>query len=325
MSEIESLSFQDVVGRLQELDRDHFQPYRAMYSSWYGGIVTDPALMLIPIDDHMVHRGDGIFEAFTCRNNKIYLLEEHLDRLQRSTDAVQLQWPVSRKDLKQIIAKTLRVANISQSLIRLYLSRGPGDFSPRPEKSIGSQLYVVVTDLSPKAPEKYEQGCQIQTSKIPMKQPFFARIKSCNYLPNVLMKKEAVDAGVDYTISLDAEGYLGEGPTENFGIISPEDEFLVPSFDGILRGTTLTRVMELARDLVKQGRLKDVREARITPKEAYQAKEMLIFGSTFEVMPVVKYDGQRIGSGRPGPFCRMLFDMLKQDMEHNPEVLTAIW
>ncbi|MCF8108269.1 MAG: aminotransferase class IV [Desulfohalobiaceae bacterium] len=325
MNESRLLSFQDVVSHLHGLRCDHFQPYRAMYSSWFGGIVRDPALMLVPIDDHMVHRGDGIFEAFKAVEGKIYLLEQHIDRLQRSTDMVQIQWPVQRAELKERILETIRAAGIEDVLIRLYLSRGPGDFSPRPEKSVGSQLYIVVTDLGSKPVEKYTQGCEIRTSTIPIKTSIFANVKSCNYLPNVLMKKEAEDAGVDYTISLDENGYLGEGPTENLGIITPEKEFWVPRFDRTLRGTTLTRVMELAEGLVRQGKLQKIKETDIKPENAYQASEMLIFGTTFDVMPIVKYDDRTIGTGRAGPFSRLLLDILRDDMRNNPDVLTPVW
>ncbi|MCF8038270.1 MAG: aminotransferase class IV [Desulfohalobiaceae bacterium] len=325
MDKLEKLSFQQVVKRLERFEFEHFQNYRAMYSSWLGGIVTDPALMVIPVDDHMVHRGDGVFEALKCVRGKIYLLEEHLNRLHTSAEMIQLERPLSQEDLKDAILQTIRASGVSDCVIRLYISRGPGDFSPRPDQSIGSQLYIVITDEKPKSPEKYEKGCLVLTSSIPVKKTFFANVKSCNYLPNVLMKKEAVDAGVDYTISIDEKGFIGEGGTENIGIISQENEFLVPGFDRILRGTTLVRIMDLARELVDQGELKGIRQTGLKPEDAYQAREMLIFGTTTGVLPAVLYDGRTIGTGKPGKFQRLFQKLLTEDMTGNASSLTPVY
>ncbi|MCF8106217.1 MAG: aminotransferase class IV [Desulfohalobiaceae bacterium] len=325
MDKLEKLSFQEVVKRLERFEFEHFQNYRAMYSSWLGGIVTDPALMVIPLDDHMVHRGDGVFEALKCVRGKIYLLEEHLNRLHTSAEMIQLERPLNQEDLKDAILQTIRASGVSDCTIRLYISRGPGDFSPRPDQSIGSQLYIVITDEKPKDPQKYEKGCLILTSSIPVKKTFFANVKSCNYLPNVLMKKEAVDAGVDYTISIDEKGFIGEGGTENIGIISKENEFLVPGFDRILRGTTLVRIMDLARRLVDQGELKGIRQTGLRPEDAYQAREMLIFGTTTGVLPAVMYDGRTIGTGKPGKFQRLFQKLLTEDMTGNDSSLTPVY
>ena len=319
------LSFEEAIQRLRNMDHEHLQGYHAMYSSWLGGIVTDPSLMLIPIDDHMVHRGDGVFEAFQCREGGIYLLERHLDRLEDSAAMIGLAWPLSRGDLREAILETIRVSGRCECIIRLYISRGPGDFTPHPDTTLGSQLYIVITDFKAKDTAKYEQGCLVQTSTIPVKKTFFANVKSCNYLPNVLMKKEAADAGVDYTLSLDENGFIGEGGTENVALISQDDEFLIPGFERILKGTTLIRMMELAEGLVQTGELSGVRQTGLRPEDAIRAKEMLIFGTTASVLPVVEYDGRPIGTGKPGPFQKRFFSLLQEDMTNNPAMITPVW
>jgi branched-chain amino acid aminotransferase len=164
----------------------------------------------------------------------------------------------------------------------------------------------------------------LKSSHIPIKKAYLANMKSCNYLPNVLMKKEAEDAGVDFTVSIDEEGFLGEGSTENVGIITRDRELLVPRFDRILRGTTVTRVMELAAELVDGGELARVGEADITPGEAYDAAEVLVFGTSFDVLPVVRYDDHPIGSGRPGPLAARLLGLLRTDMTSCDAMLTAV-
>ena len=325
MNAIAHLGFEQAIQCLRAMDHEHLQAYHAMYSSWLGGIVTDPALMLIPIDDHMVHRGDGVFEAFQCRQGGVYLLERHLDRLADSAAMIGLEWPLPRADLRDAILETIRASGRRECIIRLYISRGPGDFTPQPDTTLGSQLYIVITDYKAKEAVKYEQGCRVQTSRIPVKKTFFANVKSCNYLPNVLMKKEAVEAGVDYTLSLDENGFIGEGGTENFALISQDNEFLIPGFERILKGTTMIRMMELAQGLVQTGELAGVRQTGLKPEDAHQAREMLIFGTTASVLPAVEYDGRPIGTGKPGPFQKRFFELLQADMTQNPAMITKVW
>jgi branched-chain amino acid aminotransferase len=317
------LTPEQVVRNLRHGAREHHASYLAMYSTWIGGIVTDPTLMLVPVDDHIVHRGDGVFEAFKCVRGRIYLLERHLDRLERSAAMIGLAWPMTRSELKQRILETIRAAQVEECLFRLYISRGPGDFSPSPSATSGSQLYLVLTDLSHPPPQKYESGCSLMTSSIPVKPGFFANVKSCNYLPNVLMEKEAEESGVDYAVGVDEAGSLTEGPTENMGLITEGGAFLVPPFERILRGTTVIRMMELAEALVREGRLSEVREAPIARKDVLAAEEVMMFGTTFDVLPVVSFDGQSVGGGRPGPVFRTFLDLMRRDQQEG-ELSTPI-
>lgn len=321
---VQTLSFDAVIDRLLVLKQDYQQHYLAMYSSWYGGIIKEPALMMVPVDDHLVHRGDGIFEAFKCVRWNLYGLQRHLDRLERSARGASLNLPMSRAELTEIILATVRSADVPDCLVRLFISRGPGGFSTNPYECPASQLYIVVTTLKRPPRGKYQSGVTLKSSHIPIKQSYFASMKSCNYLPNVLMKKEAEDAGVDYTVSIDEKNFLGEGPTENIGIITSNDEFLVPRFDRILQGITLTRLLELAQELVPPGILARVAEADITREQAYEAREIMMFGTTFDILPVVAYDGKSIGEGRPGPFYRRFLDLIEQDMRACPQMLTPV-
>ncbi|MCK8600827.1 aminotransferase class IV [Desulfoferrobacter suflitae] len=321
---VQTLSFDTVIDRLLVLKQDYQQHYLAMYSSWYGGIIKEPALMMVPVDDHLVHRGDGIFEAFKCVRWNLYGLERHLDRLERSARGASLNLPMSRAELTEIILATVRSADVPDCLVRLFISRGPGGFSTNPYECPASQVYIVVTTLKRPPRAKYQSGVTLKSSHIPIKQSYFANMKSCNYLPNVLMKKEAEDAGVDYTVSIDEKNFLGEGPTENIGIITSNEEFLVPRFDRILQGITLTRLLELAQELVPSGILAQVAEADITREQAYEAREIMVFGTTFDILPVVAYDGKSIGEGRPGPFYRRFLDLIEQDMRTCRQMLTPV-
>lgn len=320
---VRNLSFDEVIDGLTAQRRPHFKDYLAMYSSWFGGIITDPALMMVPLDDHLVHRGDGIFEAFKCSAWKVYALSHHLDRLEKSASALALALPVSRPALTEIILETIRAGNSADCLIRLFVSRGPGGFSVNPKESIASQVYVVVTAFPHPAPEDYERGVVLATSPIPVRIDRFATIKTCNYLHNVLMKLKANEAGVDYAVSLDENGFLAESATENVGIVTRGGEFLMPRFAQILKGTTITRAAELANGLLGR-ELTSVAEADIPREQAYDAAEMLVFGTGMDVLPVVEYDGRTIGDGKPGPVFKRLLELLLADQTGNAEMLTPV-
>ena len=319
------LGLEDCQRLAEDLVKPYHQNYLAMYSSVLGGVVTDPFLMTVPVDDHMVHRGDGIFEAFKCVNGNIYNLRAHLERLERSARAVYLTLPVSLEHITDLVIGTIRIAGARDCLIRLFVSRGPGGFTTNPYECPTSQIYIVACNPSVYPKEQSTEGVFIKSSSIPVKKSYFANIKSCNYLPNVLMKKEAVDAGVQYTVSIDENGFLGEGSTENIGLVTPNRTLKFPRFARILKGTTVTRVAELAESLVANGTLEQVVFEDITLNEAYSGAEILLFGTTFDILPAVIFDGHAIGTGRPGEIYQLLHELLTRDIESNSALLTPVF
>ena len=319
------LGLEDCQRLAKDLVKPYHQNYLAMYSSVLGGVVTDPFLMTVPVDDHMVHRGDGIFEAFKCVNGNIYNLRAHLERLERSARAVYLTLPASLEHITDLVIGTIRIAGVRDCLIRLFVSRGPGGFTTNPYECPSSQIYIVACNPIVYPKEQSTEGVLIKSSSIPIKKSYFATIKSCNYLPNVLMKKEAVDAGVQYTVSIDENGFLGEGSTENIGLVTPDRTLKFPRFARILKGTTVTRIAELAESLVANGKLEQVVFEDITLNEAYSCAEILLFGTTFDILPAVIFDGHAIGSGRPGEIYQLLRELLTQDIESNTALNTQVF
>ena len=209
--------------------------------------------------------------------------------------------------------------------MRLFVSRGPGGFTTDPYECPRSQLYVVITSLTYPPREKYEKGVRVKLSSIPVKPSFFANIKSCNYLPNVLMKKEAVDSGVDFVICQDENGYLGESTTENFGMVSADSVLMFPRFERILRGTTVVRASELAEKLVESGVLKGIEFSDISVEEALKAKEMMMFGTTFDILPIVQFNDTVIGNGRPGIVFKELYRLIMDDISRNKKFLEPVY
>ncbi|OGV75201.1 MAG: hypothetical protein A2269_05860 [Lentisphaerae bacterium RIFOXYA12_FULL_60_10] len=299
--------------------------YRAMYSSVFGGIVTEPELMLVPVDDHMVHRGDGVFEAFKCVAGAIYNLGAHLDRLEHSAAELHFRWPCTRAELGDRIAATIRAGAERDCLVRVLLSRGSGSFGVNPYDCPSAQLYIVVTHLKPPFMKVHPEGARLKTSVVPAKPVGQASIKNCNYLPNVLMAKEAVDAGVDFVVSLDEGGNVAEGATENVGMITAGHELAFPALGGILKGTTMIRTAELAGALVAEGFLSGVSFRPIPQAELRDAAAVLVVGTTPNLVHVREYDGRVVGDGKPGERFERLRRLLEDDILHNAGLRTPVF
>jgi branched-chain amino acid aminotransferase len=287
--------------------------YKAMYSTWWHGIVTDPALMVVPVDDHQVHRGDAVFEAMKCVNGCVYLANEHLDRLDRSAASLSLKNPLNRSQMLEVLEKTLQASGLKNALFRLFLSRGPGQFSTNPYDSVGPQVSLVVTELRSIPAEKIENGVSVGISKIPVKDPWLAQIKSCNYLPNVLMKKEAVDRGLDFTIGVGPHGDLTEGSTENFFLVDDSGVLVRPRLAGILSGTTMMRAFELAPSLIAEGLLASITERDLHLEDLSRAREIMMAGTTLDVIAVTQIEKNKVGNGNPGPVAMRLRELILSD------------
>lgn len=292
------------------------KPYPAMYSSVYGGIILDPEMMVIPIDDHMVHRGHGVFDTAIILDGHLYELDVHLDRFLRSASKAKITSPFPRSTLRTILIQLAAASQLRKGTLRYWLSAGPGNFLLTPSDSATSAFYAVVIkeDIN-----QCKEGVKVITSTIPMKQPLFATMKNVNYLPNVLSKLEAEEKGAFASIWVDEEGYIAEGPNVNVGFLTHEKDLILPIFDKILSGCTAVRLLELAPKLVELGRLKSVKTGNLTLDEAKDAAEMFFIGSTLPLLPIVSWDDKPIGKGEVGELTMALSDLVWDDMVAGPE------
>ena len=318
------ISKDDFFSNLASEKRPWQEDYLAMYSSQWHGFVTEPALMMVPVDDHLVHRGDGVFDVMRCVRGKIYQMEAHLQRLKRSAKSISLDLPTEYHQIRDILKTLVLEGGERDCLVRVILSRGPGSFSTNPFECPSSQIYVVVSRYHELPEKSYREGIAIVTSKIPIKKSYFATIKSCNYLPNVLMKMEAIQSECKYSVGLDEEDCLAEGSTENVGVVSGDGILKFPGFEKTLAGITVTRIFQLAEVLVREGTIQDVRFEKIPLDKAYLCSEVMLFGTSINVVPVVNFDGRTIGDGVPGPVFSKLSSLLGQDMTENEDLLTPI-
>ncbi|MBN2301413.1 MAG: aminotransferase class IV [Lentisphaerae bacterium] len=322
MKKIELSSFSEIAN---DLRKPFHRNYYAMYSSVYDGIVTDPVLMTVPVDDHIVHRGDGVFETLKCVNGSIYNMAAHLDRLAHGVATLYHKPCFNMSDIPEITMETVRAGNHRDCLIKIIVSRGSGSMGVSPYDTDGSQLYIVASKLGVPFMESHPEGAVVAVSSIMPKESMFARTKSCNYLPNVLAQKQALDAGAHFAAMFDEKDHLAEGATENMAIITADAALVFPMRDRILTGTTMIRVIELAAELVDSGDLSDVRQGDITRGNILAAAEMLIIGTSCDVTAVRAFDGHAIGSICPGPICGKLNGLLQRDIRENPAIRTFVF
>ena len=302
---------------LEESRAPYHTEYYAMYSSLMGGVTKDPLLMQVPVDDHVVHRGDGVFETFKCVKGGVYNLRAHIERLLKSAQLLHFQVPWGIMAIEDLVISTVRSAGVQDSSVRVMLSRGPGGFGVNPYECKGPQLYITVSKLKKGFMELHPEGATLGISRVAAKLSFFARVKNCNYLPNVLMKKESVDTGVDFVAGFDQNGMLTEGATENIGIVTRDCELVFPPLDGILCGTTMMRVIDLAKNNLEATGLKSVDIRHIPLDNMRCAREILIVGTTPDVTAVREFDGSKVGDGRPGTAATALYRLLIDDIENN--------
>jgi len=308
------LADRDVFERLRALREKQPVKYTAFYSSQLGGVVTDPALMVIPFDDHMVHRGHGIFDTAGIVNGKIYDLDAHLDRFLKSAERSKLKLPGSRTEMRDIIIRTTAASGRKDGSIRYWLSSGTGSLDLTPVAGADPGFFVMIF-AGLVYPDKWKtDGVRVMTTTYPIKPPLYAITKTTNYLPNVLMQMEAKEQGFDNGVFIDHDGHVGESSNMNVAFVNHDDVLVHPKFDHILSGCTSLRLLELAQKLVKSGQLKDVKVTDLTMKDALAAKEMLLIGSSVKVAGIVQWDDHKIGNGKPGPIAAALLALLEEDM-----------
>ena len=282
---------------------------RAFYEHRVGVICTDPDLMLMLWDDHLVHRGDGVFETMKFIGKKLYQLEAHLDRIRRSCRAIHLAPPCDWDRMREIAVEVARAAGTEDGMVRIMIGRGPGSFGIDPADCPVASLYLAAYDLHSRPEAAFEKGVTAFRSSIPAKQSYLASIKSIDYLPNVLMKREAAEKGYDYPLCFDEHGFLAEGATENVVIVDQSGELLIPEFTNALAGTTLLRAIDLVRGEI------EVRYKKIQEHEILEAREVILVGTTNDALSVVRFNGKPIHNVQPGPVSRRLRELIRADIQ----------
>lgn len=245
---------------------DDADRYKALYSSDLGGVVTEPALMVIAADDHAVHRGHAVFDTAAIIEGRIYLLDAHLERFFKSAASAGLTLPYSRAQVRRVVLETAAAARTMDGNIRLWLGAGRGGYGLSPAECRRPSLHVAV--YTPRGttammtPEGDPGGLSVRTAAgVPPPDAWAAGIKSTNYLRNALAQAEAEAGGFDLGVFADPEtGIVTEAANASVGIITHGGELVIPPWDRALPGVTAQRVLDLLPKVIKGGEEKEWRE-----------------------------------------------------------------
>lgn len=284
----------------------------AFYDHRAGRLCRDPRLLLAPLDDHIFHRGDGLFESICYRDGVIFALDSHMARLADGAKALAIIPPCPFEEVRERIIDVARASGKSHGDLRVFLSRGPGGFGVSPAECPVAGLYIVA--IASRLPEAtlYERGLSAFASVYPPKQDYLAKIKHTNYLPNVFMAIEASRKQMDIAITFDEDGHMGEAAIANVAIVDCEGCLRSPDINRILPGTTLLAALEIARLRLP------VKIGPIHKKELASAREMLLFTSATLCVAITSFDGRPVGqgvnAGKPGPVALWLKDALMEHM-----------
>jgi len=257
----------------------------------------------VSVFDHGFLYGDGVFEGIRAYGGKVFKLEEHVRRLFLSAKAIMLKIPMSENETCERINETVRVNGLKDAYIRVVVSRGRGDLGLDPRKCPKPSVIIIADSIELYPKELYEKGLEIitaATNRIPP-ECLNPRIKSLNYLNNILAKIEGINAGVAEVLMLNHNGYVAECSGDNVFCVRGGRLMTPHESAGILLGVTRDTVMELAR---KAGI--SVAETNVSRYDLYTADEVFLTGTAAEVIGVVKIDGRVIGDGAPGPLTRRL-------------------
>jgi branched-chain amino acid aminotransferase len=263
----------------------------------------------ISVFDHGLLYGDGVFEGLRSYHGKVFRLQEHVVRLYESAKAIWLEIPMSQDAMSDAVNEAVRLNKIDDGYIRLVVTRGTGTLGLDPNRCSNPQVIIIADAISLYPKELYEKGLEIVTVSVQRTHPaaLNPRIKSLNYLNNILAKIEGLQAGCIEALMLNHKGEIAECTGDNIFLVR-RGVLLTPPLDaGILAGVTRDAVIECACVAGIE-----VSEVPLTKHDVYVADECFLTGTAAEVIPVVKVDSRVIGTGKPGPITRDLEKQFKE-------------
>ena len=259
----------------------------------------------ISVFDHGLLYGDGVFEGIRIYNGKVFKLKEHIYRLYNSAKAILLNIPLQQADMEQAVLETVRMNAKLDGYIRLIVTRGEGALGLDPAQCDRPSVIIIVGDIQLYPREYYEKGIAVITAatrRMPA-DSLDPRIKSLNYLNNIMAKVEAKQAGCLEAVMLNHEGYVSECTADNIFIVSRGTLLTPAAHYGALDGITRAAVIEISESCGIP-----VSETALTRYDLYTADECFMTGSGAEIMPVTKIDGRLVGYGTPGSVTKRFID-----------------
>jgi branched-chain amino acid aminotransferase len=263
----------------------------------------------ISVFDHGLLYGDGVFEGLRSYRGKVFRLRDHIVRLYESARAIWLEIPMTQDAMCDAVNEAIRVNKIDDGYVRLVVTRGAGTLGLDPNRCSNPQVIIIADAISLYPEELYEKGLEIVTVSVQRTSSaaLSPRIKSLNYLNNILAKIEGLQAGCNEALMLNHKGEVAECTGDNIFLVRRGVLYTPPLDAGILGGITRDVVIEVAREAGIE-----VHEVALTKHDVYVADECFLTGTAAEVIPVVKVDSRTIGAGKPGPITRDLEKRFKK-------------
>jgi len=257
----------------------------------------------VSVFDHGLLYGDGVFEGLRSYSGRVFRLDAHLDRLWASARAICLEIPLTKEQVAKAVVDTLAANTLADGYVRLVVTRGAGSLGLDPARTKNPQVIVIADTISLYPREFYDKGLRIVTAATQRVQSaaLSPRIKSLNYLNNIMAKLEGLQAGCVEALMLNHKGEVAECTADNVFVVRGTRLLTPPPDAGILEGITRGAVMELA-----DAAGIDCREATLVRHDLYTADECFLTGTAAEVLPVVEIDGRKVGTGQPGPITTRL-------------------
>jgi branched-chain amino acid aminotransferase len=265
---------------------------------WIDGRIVNGSEARIPVTDHGLLYGDGIFEGIRISARRVFRLDAHLARLSRSARALALEIPGGLAHARQVVLDTARAFGADQAYVRLIVTRGEGPLGVDPTTCAAPRLLCIVDRLAVYPPELVDRGLDLITSSLrrPPADVLDPNVKSLNYLNNALARLEARQRGADDALLLNAAGAVAEAAVANVFALHGDRLCTPPTTDGALEGITRGTVIEAAPALGLR-----VQQRTLGRTDLFGADEVFLTGSGAGVAPVRSLDGRTIGAGRPGP------------------------
>lgn len=263
----------------------------------------------VSVYDHGFLYGDGIFEGIRIYDGNIFKCKEHLKRLYDSAKSIMLDIPLSIAEMQEALVETIRLNELRDGYIRLVVSRGPGDLGLDPRRSPRAYVIIIVEKLSIYPEEAYVNGLRTVSVSTRRNIPdaLNPKIKSLNYLNNILVKIQANLAGVGEAIMLNSQGFVAEGSSDNIFIVKNGTVYTPPAYLGALEGITRAAIMDIC------GRIGvPLKEEPFTLHDVYVADEVFFTGTAAEVIAVREVDGRMIGEGKAGPITTRLLQEFRK-------------
>ncbi|WFB34911.1 branched-chain-amino-acid transaminase [Kiritimatiellota bacterium B12222] len=281
---------------------------------YLGDKLVDEADAKVSVFDHGLLYGDGVFEGIRAYHGKVFLLEAHVKRLYESAKAIALDIPMSEQEMAEAVLETCRANELSEGYIRLVVTRGVGTLGLNPYLCKKPEIIIIAAKIQLYPQELYETGMKVVTVGTVRNHPeaINPRIKSLNYLNNVMAKIEAINSGVLECIMLNAQGQVAEASGDNIFVVKDGVLMTPPVWCGALDGLTRQAVMQIAKDAGYT-----VKENVLQRYDLFTADEMFLTGTAAEVIAVTDVDKRGIGDGTPGPITLELQTRFKEFVKEN--------